>query len=104
MTSLSATRKLPRESVVEIGDLQEPGIYELKAGETLTGRFAVNFFDPAESDLQNLAPGRHSPKNIVSDSGITLENPYTWAVWIGTIIILILILSDWWVLKPKPVT
>ena len=103
LTSPSATRKLPRESVVEIGDLQEPGIFELKAGETSVGRFAVNFFDPAESDLRNLAPGRHSPQNIASDSGITLDNPYTWAIWIGTIIVLILILSDWWFLKPKPV-
>jgi len=103
MTSPTAVRNLPRESIVEIGDLQEPGIFELKAGENPVGQFAVNFFDPAESDLRNLAPGRHSPQNIASESGITLDNPYTWAIWIGTIIVLILILSDWWVLKPKPV-
>ncbi len=103
LVSTTGTRKLPRETIVEIGDLQEPGLFELKAGENSLGRFAVNFFDPAESDLRNLAPGRHSPQITEIDPGITLDNPYTWAIWIGTIIVLTLLFADWWVLKPKPV-
>lgn len=99
----SGTRKILRESTVEIGDLQDPGIYELKQGEATWGQFAVNFFDPAESDLRNLSSGRHSPQAVVADSGITLDNPYTWAIWIGTILILILLFADWFVLRPKPV-
>ncbi|MES2794094.1 MAG: BatA domain-containing protein, partial [Planctomycetota bacterium] len=60
----SGTRKILRESTVEIGDLQDPGIYELKQGEATWGQFAVNFFDPAESDLRNLSSGRHSPQAV----------------------------------------
>ncbi|MDB5337130.1 MAG: double-transrane region domain protein, partial [Planctomycetaceae bacterium] len=103
LISAAGTRKITRESIVEIGDLQDPGIYELKAGEKNAGQFAINFFDPAESDLRNLTPGRHSPKIIVTDSGITLDNPYTWAIWIGTILILALLFADWFVLRPRPV-
>ena len=103
LISASGTRKLARESIVEIGDLPDPGIYELKSGEKDAGRFAINFFDPAESDLRNLAPGRHSPKISVTESEITLDNPYTWAIWIGTILILALLIADWLVLRPRPV-
>lgn len=99
----SGTRKLPRDSIVEIGDLQTPGIYQLKSGETATGQLAINFFDPAESDLRNLSPGRHSPHVAATDSGITLDNPYTWAIWIGTIFVLALLFADWFTLRPRPV-
>ena len=103
LVSTAGTRKIPRESIVEIGDLQEPGLYELKSGEKTAGQFAINFFDPAESDLRNLAPGRHAPKITETDSGITLDNPYTWAIWIGTILVLGLLFADWFVLRPRPV-
>ena len=103
LVSTAGTRKIPRESIVEIGDLQEPGLYELKSGEKSAGQFAINFFDPAESDLRNLAPGRHTPKITEADSGITLDNPYTWAIWIGTILVLGLLFADWFVLRPRPV-
>ena len=101
LVSATGTRKIPRESMVEIGDLQDPGIYELKAGEISAGKLAINFFDPAESDLRSLTPGRHNPKIKVADSGITLDNPYTWAIWIGTILILVLLFADWFVLRPR---
>ncbi len=97
-----ATRKLVHEAVVEIGDLQDPGIYSVKQGDQLWGQFAVNFFDPAESDLRNLHPGRRAAQSTVTDSGITLDNPYTWAIWGGTILILSLLFADWFVLRPKP--
>jgi hypothetical protein len=81
--------------------LQDPGIYRLKQGDQTWGQFAVNFFDPAESDLRNLHPGRHAAQSSVTDSGITLDNPYTWAIWAGTILILSLLFADWYVLRPK---
>lgn len=103
LTTPGATRKLVRDDVVEIGDLQEPGIYTINAGEKVLGKFAVNFFDPAESDLRNLHPGRHAAKSAATDSGITLDNPYTWAIWLGTILILSLLFADWFVLRPRPI-
>lgn len=98
-----ATRKLVRDDVVEIGDLQEPGIYTINSADQSWGQFAVNFFDPAESDLRNLHPGRHAAKSSVTESGITIDNPYTWAIWIGTILILSLLFADWFVLRPRPI-
>ncbi len=96
-------RKLLRESLIEIGDLPDPGIYELRQGDKPTGSFAINFFDPAESDLRSLVPGRHSPQADTVESGITLDNPYTWTIWLGTICILCLLFADWVELRPRSV-
>lgn len=96
------TRKLVRDDYVEIGDLQEPGIYSVNKGDEKWGQFAVNFFDPAESDLRNLHPGRHAVTASATDSGITVDNPYTWAIWAGTILILLLLFADWFVLRSRP--
>lgn len=98
-----SSRKLVVEDLIEIGDLQEPGVYTINLGDQPWGKFAVNFFDPAESDMRTLHPGQHAAIADASDPGITVDNPYTWAIWLGTICILGLLFADWLVLRPKPV-
>lgn len=104
LISPQGTRKLSHDRTVEIGDLQQPGIYQLQLGEQPYGQFAVNFFDPAESDLRKLAPGRLSPAPTITDPGINVDSPYTWAIWIGTILVMLLIFADWLALRPRPIS
>ncbi|MDB5386217.1 MAG: double-transrane region domain protein [Planctomycetaceae bacterium] len=103
LVSQAQTRKIPRDSLIEIGDLNEPGLFEIRDGDGLLGRFAVNFFDPAESDLRQLRPGNIPAAENAVTSRIAADLPYTWALWLGTILILLLLFADWLVLKPNPV-
>ena len=79
--------------------LDETGLYEVKDGEESVGRFAVNFHDAEESDLRNLVPGRREPTATDAVSQIALDNPYSWAIMAGTLLILLAVLADWYVLK-----
>ena len=98
----TATRKLSRESFVEFSDLSEPGVYEMRLGDRVWDRFAVNFIDPAESDLMTLFGGHHSPKAQERDKNLFhLDQPYTWAMWLGLLAIIATLLADWRVLQPR---
>lgn len=103
LLSSNVSRKIPRDSFVEIGDLNEPGLFEVRDGDKSLGRIAVNFFDPAESDLRQLRPGNIPAAEDAAHSATATDLPYTWALWIGTILILILLFADWFVLRPKAV-
>ena len=46
-------RDLESPGDVVVGDLRQPGTYELKRAEGPSWAFAVNFVDPRESDLRN---------------------------------------------------
>jgi hypothetical protein len=99
LISKDQTRKIPRDSLIEIGDLNDPGVFEVREGESLFGRFAVNFFDPAESDLRHLTPGTIAASDAAVSSGTASDVPYTWALWLGTILIMMLLFADWIVLR-----
>ena len=103
LVSGDTTRKIPRDSLIEIGDLNEPGLFEVRDGERSVSRFAVNFFDPAESDLRHLVPGHVPAAEGLLGSATAVDLPYTWALWVGTILILLLLFADWFVLRPKAV-
>ena len=93
------TKPIAPTSLVELAGLEETGIYEVKAGDNSIARFAVNFFDAAESDLRNLVPGRREPTAQTTTSLISLDNPYTWAILVALLAIICAILADWFVLK-----
>lgn len=96
-------RRIPRDTFVEIGELNEPGIYELRQGDQLLGNLAMNFFDPVESDLRGLRPGQRAAIQSGAGSTTQIDNPYTWATWIGSILILVCLFADWFVLRPRAV-
>ena len=77
----------------------ESGVYVVKDGENLVGRFAVNFFDAEESDLRNLFPGHRAAKDGKGPSSISLDNPYSWVILAALLLILGVIFADWFVLK-----
>ncbi len=95
------TRPLARTPIVEIPPLDDTGVYEVRDGNRSVGRFAVNFFDPEESQLTTLAPGTRQPAVEVDAATFALDNPYSWLIMLGIMLILVVMFADWFVLKPK---
>jgi hypothetical protein len=94
-------KTVAKTSVVELPALEETGVYEVKDGDSLVGRFAINLFDAEESDLRNLVPGRRAAKTETSTGIIALDNPYSWFILAAVLLILIAVFSDWFVLKRR---
>ena len=92
-------RPLARASTIEIPLLDESGVYSVLDGENLVGEFAVAFFDSEESSLSNLRPGRREPEMSTSESGFLLDQPLTWIVLIGIVLIAVAAFADWSVLR-----
>ena len=92
-------RPLARASTIEIPLLDESGVYSVLDGENLVGEFAVAFFDSEESSLSNLRPGRREPEMSTSESGFLLDQPLTWIVLIGIVMIAAAAFADWTMLR-----
>ncbi len=92
------TQPLARAPFVEIPPLQEAGIYEVRDGERSIGRFAVNFHDPVESNLSSLGPGVRDAMVEAPALSYRLDDPFSWLIAAGIVIILAAVLADWFVL------
>jgi hypothetical protein len=95
------SRPLARSNPVEVPPLDEAGVYEVRDGAQVLGRFAVNFHDPAESSLVDLAPGVREPAAPPEPIEYNVDNPYSWLLMAGMALILVVLMLDWWVLKPR---
>ena len=73
---------------MEITAIDAPGIYEIKDGDQIFGRFAVNFQDSVESDLRNLSPGRREPALTKETPQAVLDKSYSWVIMLGLFVIL----------------
>ncbi|MCA8983853.1 MAG: BatA and WFA domain-containing protein [Planctomycetaceae bacterium] len=94
-------KPLIRMEAVQIPPRDSIGVYEVRDGENSVGRFAVNFLDREESNLQDLSSGvRHAlmPNTV---SGIHWDNPFSWLLVLGLLVVLLVIFSDWYVLRRK---
>lgn len=92
----SGSRSLERGpgNLIETGTLEQPGIYELKEGDMVRDRFAVNFFDAEESALGALDEGR---REAAAGDGelFRLDNPYSWLILLGLLLVLGSLVADW---------
>ena len=95
------TRNLARAAVVELPPLDQTGFFQIKDGSKVTGEFAVNFFDSAESNLTRLRPGNRLPPVDDQGTAYTIDNPFTWAILTGLVLIMILAFVDWYVVGPR---
>ena len=89
-------RPLARASTIEIPPLDDTGVYSVLDGERLIGEFAVAIFDQEESNLNGLRPGRRdaeTPPN--SEAGFLLDQPLTWIVLVGIVLITAVAFTDW---------
>jgi hypothetical protein len=92
------TQTLARGPVVEIPPLQQTGVYEVRDGDRSIGRFAVNFYDPVESNLSTLGPGLRDAVTEPPALSYRLDDPFSWLIAAGIAIILAAVLADWFVL------
>ncbi len=95
------SRPLARSGFVEVPPLDEAGVYEVRDGERSMGRFAVNFYDPIESNLAALGPGVRDPVAEIPKFAYRLDDPYSWLVAGAIAAILAAVLSDWFVLRKR---
>ena len=93
-------RSLARAPIVEVPPLEEADVYTILDGDRPIGEFAVNFFDSEESTLTDLRPGRRDPTEEAASSGFQIDQPLTWLVLVGIVLILLAALTDWRVLRP----
>jgi hypothetical protein len=94
-------RPIARASVIELPPLDEAGIYSIEDRGQTVGEFAVNFFDPEESTLSGLRPGRREPEQPTSSlGGFQIDQPLTWVILLGIVLILLAAFADWHVLQP----
>ncbi len=94
-------RELARDiyGIVEIGGLDQPGVYEIFDGEKLLDRFAVNFHDPRESVLTALNDGIIEPQTTETVNDFRFDNPYSWLILLALAIVMLAAISDWRVVK-----
>ena len=98
-TPSGKTRTLIRDrnDLVEIGGLDETGVYSIGLDSSLD--FAVNFFDDEESNLRNISPGRRRVKERYEPTLLRVDNPYTWLIIAAVLLTLAALLFDWLVVR-----
>lgn len=100
----SRVRNLVRSAIVEIPSVDETGFFRVEDDEEVVGEFAVNFFDPKESNLTSLGPGHLVPPTAQDGVDYRIDNPLTWVILGGLVLIMLLAFADWYVLKPRSFT
>jgi hypothetical protein len=94
-------RPLARTTIVEVPPLDQAAVYTILDGDRPLGEFAVNFYDADESTLTGLRPGRREPLEETSVlGGFQIDQPLTWMILIGIVLILLAAFADWHVLRP----
>ncbi|WP_166820325.1 vWA domain-containing protein [Thalassoroseus pseudoceratinae] len=101
LVSEQSERELARDlyGIVEIGGLDQPGVYEIFDGEKLLDRFAVNFHDPRESVLTALNDGVIEPQSTETANDFRFDNPYSWLILLALAVVMVAALADWRVVK-----
>jgi len=94
-------KSLIRMESIEIPPRREVGLYTVKDGEEEIGTFAVNFFDRDESDLSKLLPGQRQPRSAAAPLGIHLDNPFSWLIVIGILLVMAALIYDWITLRGR---
>lgn len=94
-------RSLARTAVVEIPPLDQTGFFQVNDGPEILGEFAVNFFDPAESNLTMRRSGNRKPTVDDQGTAYSIDNPITWAILAGLVLTMILAFADWYVVGSR---
>jgi Ca-activated chloride channel homolog len=87
----------PRD-FVEIDSIDQAGVYELKDGKMVLDRLAVNYFDEDESNLSSLGTG-HKEAEGGEGELFRLDNPYSWLILLGLVLVLGFVVADWKTLR-----
>lgn len=80
---------------------QQVGLYEIRRGEKTLERVAVNFIDAKESVLQHCLSGEHTPELETPPDPFRLDEPHSWLILFGVVLLIGLLFLDWWFLRKK---
>lgn len=87
--------------MIVVERLDRPGVREIRAGNNLVDRLAVNFVDPTESTLTHLESRVIPPLVEPPPPTLRPDDPFTWLLIAAVILILLALFLDWAVLRPK---
>lgn len=97
----SQKRSLLRSSVIDITPLAAAGLYEIRDGKALLGRFAVNYQDAEESDLRELFPGSRLPAEVNRSAAYLVDPKYSAILLAAILLVALALLLNWrWLRKP----
>ncbi|MFT7485045.1 MAG: hypothetical protein ACI9F9_000891 [Candidatus Paceibacteria bacterium] len=101
LTGPGSSRQLRAKGSLDVDELDQLGLYQLRsAGETLA-EFAVHFADDAESDLRKASTGSRASTVELGEE----RSSSSLIVLLLAVTALAALLLDWWVLRPKsPIT
>ncbi|MAG92316.1 MAG: hypothetical protein CMJ48_00985 [Planctomycetaceae bacterium] len=94
-------RPVTRMATVELPPIDATGVYTLRDGEDVVDAFSVNYFDEAESTLTALREGYREPLDASKSGMLPIDQPYSWVLLVGIVLILGAIVADWVVLRPR---
>lgn len=89
------------DGMIVVERLDRPGVREIRAGNNLVDRLAVNFVDPTESTLTHLESRVIPPLVEPPPPTLRPDDPFTWLLIAAVILILLALFLDWAVLRPK---
>ena len=101
LTHDGESRTISTLGLVELPAIEHPGIYALLRGDQLIERFAVNFFDRSESDLLDRQSGTRPPVTDGAPQLLEINSPINWLVLAALLVLLALVLSDWFVVRRR---
>jgi hypothetical protein len=79
---------------VDMDSIEQTGLYELREGDLVLDRLAVNYFDAEESDLSRLGSGGKEAEGGEGEL-FKLDNPYSWLILLGLVLALGFVVADW---------
>ena len=101
LTHNSGSRTISTLGLIELPAVEHPGIYTLSRGDQVIERFAVNFFDRSESDLLARQSGTRPPVTDGAPQLLEINSSTNWLVLAALLILLALVLSDWFVVRRR---
>lgn len=92
-------RPVARAALLELPELSLPGVYSVTDGDMEVARFALNFQDAEESNLNLLSAGLREAPAPPTIQKMKVDSPYTWALLVGLLLITAAIVANWYTLK-----
>ncbi|GAB4162912.1 MAG: BatA and WFA domain-containing protein [Planctomycetaceae bacterium] len=96
-----SVRPLLGGDVILVPALDQTGVYEIRSGEKIVERFAVNFLDHKESSLADRSEGRRLPEIEPPSNAFLLDQPHSWLILAAIIGVAGVLFANWWSLQTK---
>ena len=102
LTHRKSSRTISTLGLIELPAIEHAGIYSLSHDNQLIERFAVNFFDRAESNLLDRESGTRAPVTDGTPLLLDVDSSTNWLILATLLILLALVIGDWLVVRRSP--